>query len=383
MPIYFDHNATTPLAPEVLDAMLPILRGAHGNPSSVHRYGRIARDRLEQARAELAEAVQCEPSELVFVSGGSEADNMALCGAALMHPDRCIYYGSTEHPAVLETAEALQRQGRKCASVPVNTHGQLDWQWLGQTAEQQPPSLLSVMMVNNETGVIQDMQPAQTFVEDHQALLHVDAVQALGKLPLNFRDSRADFMSLSAHKIHGPRGIGALVQRQGVDLPRLIHGGGQERGRRGGTENLAAAVGFGAAAKLAVAQLADWQAHCGRLQQRLLNGLRALSGVVVHGLGSRRVANTVQFSTNHYEGEALLMALDREGIAVSSGSACASGRHEPSHVLLAMGCSPELARAAVRVSLGRDNTESQVDQFLAVLDGLLRQAASARHEVVA
>lgn len=379
MASYFDHNATTALAPEVLDAMLPVLRGAYGNPSSVHRFGRAARDQLERARARIAEHLGCLTTELVFVSGGSEANNLALQGWAAANrrarKPRCLLYGSTEHPAVLETAEALSRSGVSACSIPVDRNGLVDWAWLAQYSEEHPTGLISLMRVNNETGVIQDLSPAARLARRHDAWLHVDAVQALGKLALSFRELDCDLMSVSAHKIRGPKGIGALIVRAGLDLTSLIHGGGQERGLRGGTENLAAITGFAAAVDLACAQLDSWQAQVGKLQRQFIQGLQQIPGVVVHGLRAARVANTVQFSLPGYDGEALLMMLDRQGFAVSSGSACASGRGEPSHVLLAMGVEQELARAAVRVSFGPDNSSDEVDGLLRVLSELRQSAA--------
>ena len=379
MASYFDHNATTVLAPQVLDAMLPVLRGGYGNPSSVHRFGRAARDQLERARARVAEHLGCLATELVFVSGGSEANNLALQGWATANRAarvaRSLLYGATEHPAVLETAEALSRCGVPVSAIPVDRNGLVDWVWLKRYCEAHPTGLISLMRVNNETGVVQDLAPAVRAARHHGAWLHVDAVQALGKLSLNFKQLDCDLMSVSAHKIRGPKGIGALIVRSGLDLPSLIHGGGQERGLRGGTENLAAIVGFAAAVDLAATRRQAWQAHVAALQQQLIEGLRQIPGAVIHGDGAQRVANTVQFSLPGYDGEALLMMLDRKGFAVSSGSACASGRGEPSHVLLAMGVEESLARAAVRVSFGLDNSADEVDGLLRMLSEL-SQAAS-------
>lgn len=378
MASYFDHNATTVLAPQVLDAMLPALRGGYGNPSSVHRFGRAARDQLERARARIAEHLGCLATELVFVSGGSEANNLALQGWAsanrVARVSRSLLYGATEHPAVLETAEALGRSGVPVSAIPVDRNGLVDWVWLERYCEAHPTGLISLMRVNNETGVIQDLAPAVRLARRHGAWLHVDAVQALGKLPLDFKQLDCDLMSVSAHKIRGPKGIGALIVRSGLDLPGLIHGGGQERGLRGGTENLAAIVGFAAAVELAAAQRQAWQAHVVALQQQLTEGLMQIPGAVIHGEAAQRVANTVQFSLPGYDGEALLMMLDRKGFAVSSGSACASGRGEPSHVLLAMGVEEALARAAVRVSFGVDNSADEVEGLLRMLSELSQGA---------
>lgn len=376
MPVYLDHNATTALAPEVLDAMLPYLRRPYGNPSSVHRYGRAARDAIERARAQLAALVNCQPAEIIWTSGGSEANNLALRGVSALQSGRRLLYGSTEHPAVLETAEALARQGRadcdRCqgtatAAVPVDNNGLVDQQALSELAAATPLTLISLMRANNETGVIQDLAPAVDAARQHQALVHSDCVQALGKMPLDFAAMNLDLMSLSAHKIFGPKGAGALVLRGGVDLQPQIAGGGQERGLRGGTENLPAIVGFGAAAERAQSQLESWTQQCGALRQQLEQGLAQLEGVVIHAQTVARLANTCQFSVPGYDGETLTMALDRHGLAVSSGSACSSGKGQPSHVLLAMGVPEALAQSAVRVSFGPDNGAEDVEQLLAAL----------------
>lgn len=377
MPVYLDHNATTPLDPRVLEAMQPYLTGPYGNPSSVHRYGRAARDAVEAARVQVAALAGAEPKEVVWTSGGTESDNLALQGvtASAAKPSR-ILYGATEHPAVLETAEALRQRGWGVETIAIAADGLIDWPAFEAQLARAPLRLAALMLANNETGVIQDTARAAALVHARDALLLVDAVQAAGKMPVDFHASGADLMSLSSHKLYGPKGIGALLLRAEVELAPLLHGGGQERGLRGGTENVAAIVGFGAAAELARLELEARTAQLLALREQLIAGLHALPGVTVFGEAAARLPNTVQFGLKGWEGEALLMALDRKGIAVSSGSACSSGKGEPSHVLLGMGLPRDVAYGAIRVSLGKDNTAVEVDRFLAVL-GELRAAALA------
>ncbi|HXG27849.1 MAG TPA: cysteine desulfurase family protein, partial [Nevskiales bacterium] len=343
MPVYFDHNATAPLDPRVLEAMLPYLAdAAYGNPSSVHRYGRAARQALDTARAQVAALVGAEASQLTFTSGGTEANNLALKGYAARHPGRRMLVSAIEHACIVEPAQALARQGVSVEWIPVDARGQVDLAALETLLARGNVGLVAVMYANNETGVVQDIPALAARVRAAGGVLHCDAVQAAGKLPLDFRACGAHSLTLSAHKIYGPRGVGALLLDKTLELEPLLHGGGQEKGLRGGTENLAAIVGFGKAAELAATELAQRAAHTRALRERLEAGLRALPGVVIFGDGAERLPNTVQFGTPGFESETLLMALDRKGIAVSSGSACHSGKTEPSHVLLAMGVEPGL-----------------------------------------
>lgn len=376
MAIYFDYNATTPLDARVLEAMLPYLSGPYGNASSVHRYGRAARDAIEAARVQVAALAGAQPSELTWTSGATESNNLALKGLCDGVAPSRVLYGATEHPAVLEAAESLRAEGWGVETIAITRDGLLDWPAFEVQLARAPLRLAALMVANNETGVIQDIPRAAGLVHAAGGLLHADAVQAAGKIPLDFAASGADLMSLSAHKLYGPKGVGALLVRAEVGLHPQLHGGGQERGLRGGTENLAAIVGFGVAAELAQAELAARAAHTGALRARLEAGLRAMPGITVFGEAAPRLPNTSQFGVAGWEGEALLMALDRRGIAVSSGSACASGRGEPSHVLLGMGLPRELAFSAIRVSLGQASTEAEVDRFLAVLGELRLQAAA-------
>jgi cysteine desulfurase len=378
MPVYFDHNATAPLDPRVLEAMLPYLAdAAYGNPSSVHRYGRAARQALDTARAQVAALVGAEVAQLTFTSGGTEANNLALKGYAARHPGRRLLVSAIEHACIVEPAQALARQGVPVEWIPADARGQLDQAALEALLAQGNVGLVAVMYANNETGVVQDIPAIAARVRAAGGVLHCDAVQAAGKLPLDFRACGAHSLTLSAHKIYGPRGIGALLLDKTLELEPLLHGGGQEKGLRGGTENLAAIVGFGKAAELAAAELAQRTAHTRALRERLEAGLRALPGVVIFGDGAERLPNTVQFGTPGFESETLLMALDRKGIAVSSGSACHSGKTEPSHVLLAMGVERGLALSAVRVSFGQNNTMEEVERFLEVFRGIVQGLAAA------
>lgn len=380
MAAYLDHNATTRTDARVVEAMLPYLGGPYGNPSSLHRYGRAARDAVEQARAQVAALVNAQPQEIVWTSGGTESNNLAIKGTLSgMEPARLLY-GATDHPAVMECAESLRQSGWQVEPVAVDANGLVDWialqeQIVGRAVPAENlrrtrAALLSLMRANNETGVIQDVARAAALAHEHAALMHVDAVQAAGKIALDFTALGCDLMSLSSHKLYGPKGIGALVVKSGTELHPLHHGGPQERGLRGGTENVAAIAGFGLAARLAVKELDRRSAHCRSLRDALEAGLRDIRGITIFGTGAERLPNTVQFSLAGYDGEALLMQLDRKGFGVSSGSACASGSHEPSHVLLAMGYSREVALGAIRVSFGKDNTQDEATGFLSALKSL-------------
>ena len=366
---YFDHNATTAIDPRVLEVMLPFLQNQHGNPTSRHAFGRTARQAIDQAREQVAAAVGAHPSQVVFTSGGTEANNFAIQGICAAQAPGRIAVSVIEHPAVLKPAEALQGRGWKLASVAADPLGRLDLDSL-QATLQQPTTLLSVMAANNETGVIQDIPAVAELAQRHGVLVHTDAVQALGKMGLDFNALGVQAMSLSSHKINGPQGAGALVLDKRVDIRPLLYGGGQEKNLRSGTENIAAIVGFGLACELAQRELTQRTSTTARLRDQLEQGLCRLGGVIF-GASAKRLSNTSFFAFPNVEGETLVMALDRKGFAVASGSACSSDSTEPSHVLTAMGIAPELARGAVRVSLGHDNTESQVDAFLQTLEGEL------------
>lgn len=370
MPIYLDHNATTPLEPRVLDAMLPYLRDQCGNASSVHRYGRAARNAVDAARAQVAALVGVHFSQVVFTAGGTEANNLALKGTLAGLPRGRLLVSAVEHSAVLEPVAQLARAGWQVEHIPVDTECRLNLTALDRLLAGGDVRLVSVMLANNETGVIQDMAAIAARVRAAGALLHCDAVQAAGKIPLDFAATGAHLLSLSAHKLYGPQGVGALVYDRALTIEPLLAGGGQEQGLRGGTENIAGIVGFGAAAALAAEELARRTAQLQSLRARLEQALATWPQVTIFAQAAERLPNTVQFALRDIAGETVQMGLDRQGVAVSTGSACHSGSAEPSHVLLAMGVAPELARGAIRVSFGTGNTAADVDRLLTALGNL-------------
>lgn len=363
--IYLDHNATTALDSRVLDVMLPWMRAQSGNPTSRHIFGRSARDAIEHARTQVAEACGAYASQVVFTATGTEANNFAVKGIATSKPDMQILYSAIEHPCVSRPAIALQRTGYAAHEITVNHHGTVNIEQV-KLALAQPTSLVSVMLANNETGVIQDIAVIAEMARDAGAYMHTDAVQGLGKLPLSFTDLNVHAMTVSSHKIHGPQGAAALILDKRVDIQPLLHGGGQEKGLRSGTENVAAIVGFGMACELAIANLRNFASHTQTLREQFEHGLKSLNATIFSEQVAR-LPNTSFFATEGIEGETLVMALDRKGFAVASGSACSSDSTEPSHVLLAMGVAPDLARGAVRVSFGAHNTTQQVVDLLATL----------------
>lgn len=375
MSLYFDHNATTPLDPRVLEAMLPHLRESYANASSLHRGGRAARAAIDQARQQVAALAGAHASQIVFTGSGTEADNLAIKGlTARQRPGR-ILVSAIEHPAVLESAETLSAHGWQVEAIPVDGDGVLCLDALDELLAAGGVRLVAVMAANNETGAVQPLAEVAEQVRAAGALLHVDAVQLPGKAALDYQATGAHSLALSAHKIYGPKGAGALMLDNAVDIEALMHGGGHERGLRSGTENTAAIAGFGAAAELAQAEWPARAAHTRALRVSIEAGLASIPGATVFGARAERLPNTLQFALPGFEGEGLLMALDRHGVAVSSGSACAAGSGEPSHVLLAMGVDAATARGAIRVSLGRDNTDEDAERLLAILQELAGGAA--------
>ena len=376
--IYLDHNATTPLDPRVLEAMLPVLRDEHGNPSSIHVFGQRARAIVEDARAEVAALVAAHPTDVVFTGSGTEADNLALRGVALAAREgrRKIVYAAFEHHAVVNTARALGREGFPVEAVRARPDGRVDLDELAARVDGQT-ALVCLMLANNETGVLQPVAEAVALARRHGALVHCDAVQAAGKLPVDFAALDVDLLALSAHKIYGPKGVGALVVRRGTKLEPLLRGGAQERNRRAGTENVAGIAGFGAAARLAWAQLGAEAARLAALRDDLEARLLAIPDAQVNG-GAPRLAGTTNVSFAGTDAESLLMALDLEGLAVSTGAACAAGAVEPSHVLRAMGLPMARVQASLRFSLGRGTTAEEVARAAAVVARAVeRQRAAA------
>jgi len=367
-PLYLDHNATTPLDPVVLAAMLPWLENRCGNASSRHEYGRAARQAIDEARQRVAAAVNAHPTEIVFTSGGSESNNLFLKGAAAVFKQGLLAVSAIEHPCVLKPAAQLARQGWTVREIAVDAAGCVDSADYAEVLAGRP-KLISVMLANNETGVLQDVAALANAAKAAGAWFHSDAAQAFGKLAVDFRGlngAGVHALTLSAHKANGPKGAAALVLDKRVELQPLIAGGGHERGLRSGTENVPAIVGFGIAAELAAQRVAELPVRMKALQAKLEQGLSAL-GARVFAADVPRLANTTYFALPDIDGETLVGKLDREGFAVASGAACSSANPEPSHVLRAMGVAPEIARGAVRVSLGAENTTVDIDRFINAL----------------
>ena len=365
--IYFDHNATTPVDERVLEAMLPYLRDQYGNASSRHELGTQARKAVDRAREQVAALVRVQPVQVVFVSGGTEANNLFVTGAtAYLRPTQ-IAISAIEHPCVAKPAQELGRHGWKVRRLAVTRDGEIDLADV-EEAMREPTGLVSVMLANNETGVIQDVAAVAERARRARAWMHTDAVQALGKVPVDFEALGVHAMTLSGHKLYGPKGAGALVVDKRLELRAIINGGGHERGLRSGTENVPAIVGFGAACELAAGRIEERATRFSALRARLEHGL-ARMGAVVFGAGAPRIPNTSYFAFKGIDGEALVIELDKAGYAVAAGAACSSASTEPSATLLAMGVPPELARGAVRFSLGVANTMQEVEAFLGALTG--------------
>lgn len=356
--IYFDHNATTAVDDRVLQVMLPFFSKFYANPSSLHKLARLSRSAIDTAREQVAQLVNARPEQVIFTSGGTEANNLALKGCM---PQANILTTAFEHPSILQSSNA--------ELVGITEQGYIDLQTLAQLTQRF--DLASFMLVNNETGVIQDIASLSAIMQQQGALVHTDAIQAAGKMQVDFQALGVDFMSLSSHKMYGPKGAGALItSAENIKVPFLT-GGGQEAGVRAGTENVPAIVGFGKAAELAGAELEQRQQHCLHLRTYLEQKLSIFPGITVFAQDSKRVTNTVQFAVKNCVGEMLLMQLDKQGIAVSSGSACASNEHSASHVLTAMGVNESLAKSAIRVSLGKENTKQDIDHFMLELRKVL------------
>jgi cysteine desulfurase len=362
--VYFDHNATTPLDERVLAAMLPYLREQYGNASSRHDLGISARRAIDQAREQVAALVNVRPPQVVFTSGGTEANNLFIKGAADILKPSQIAVSAIEHPCVAKPAAALARKGWIVRKLAVTRDGVVDLNDVDvDAALQATTGMVSVMLANNETGVIQPVAEVAERARAAKAWMHTDAVQALGKIAVDFEALNVHAMTLSAHKIYGPKGAGALIVDKRIELAPLIAGGGHEHGLRSGTENVAAIVGFGAASELAASRLSELAPRLEKLRVRVEQGLLNM-GAVIFGAKSVRVPNTCYFAFKGIDGETLIIELDKMGFGVAAGAACSSANPEPSATLLAMGVAPEIARGAVRFSLGAANTAQQVDDFL-------------------
>ncbi len=379
MRIYLDHNATTPVDPAAADAMMRALQDLFGNASSVHYYGQQAKAAIDDARSAVATLLAAEPSEIIFTSGGTEADNLAIRGAAeALEPTgrKHLITSGIEHEAVLNTFKALAKRGWRTSVLPLDASGIVSSDRL-RDAITDDTALVSIMHANNEIGTIQPIAELATLAHERGALFHTDAVQTAGKIPVNVRTLGVDLLSVSAHKFYGPKGIGALWVKRGVRLSPFLSGGKQERNRRAGTENVPGVIGMGVAATGALRKMAADAVRLGALRDRLENGiLSSVQGTEVNGSRPGRVPNTTNISFDRIEAESLLIALDLEGIAVSTGSACSSGTLEPSHVLKAMNLSTHRAQNSIRFSLGASNSEEQVDRVIEILPRIVSKLRS-------
>ena len=377
--VYLDHNATTPVLPDVLEAMLPFQREAFGNPSSVHQFGRRARVAVDDARDAVADVLRAPASSVIFSSGGTEANNTIIKGVAQARRQRGrhLVTSQIEHPAVLDACEALERQGYEITYVPVDEHGVVDPQAVRESLTDQT-ILVSIMLANNEVGALQPIADIAAAARERGVLMHTDAVQAFGKLPLSVDDLGVDFLSFSGHKIYAPKGVGGWYERSASTLQPLLHGGHQERGRRSGTENVPGIAALGKASVIAGGDVAAEGERQRQLQQRLEHGIRERIGDVrIQGEEAPRLPGTTNAAFGGTEGEALMMSLDLQGVAISTGSACSSGSLEPSHVLRAMRVPRPYLHGALRFSMGRSTSADDVDYVLDILPGIVAQARSA------
>ncbi|MCK4538687.1 MAG: cysteine desulfurase [Candidatus Krumholzibacteria bacterium] len=387
--VYFDHNATTRARDEVIDAMLPFLGDKFGNASSLHFFGQEARIAVELARTRVAGLIGAEQEEIIFTAGGTESDNLAIRGAVLnsrMNGGKAhVVTSSIEHPAVINTCRALEESGTEVTWLPSDSDGMVSVSDL-EEAIRDDTTLVSIMLANNETGVIQPVKELAEVARSRGVLFHVDAVQGTGKVPVDVDQLGVDMLTLSAHKFYGPKGIGALYIRRGVLLPPILTGGHQEMGMRPGTENVPAIVGFGEACRISLERLSSEMGHIGNLRDLIEKGiLDHVPDVSINGGNAPRVPNTCNVTVTSVEGEALTLNLSMLGFALSSGSACATGSDDPSHVLLAMGIDNVDAQGALRISLGVENTRNDVDLFLSVFPGVvkrLRQMSPLRKDIL-
>jgi cysteine desulfurase len=379
--IYMDHSATTPLDPRVLEAMTPHLTGVFGNPSSIHSFGREARQAVERARETVAAAIGASPGEIIFTSGGTESNNAAVAGTAramARHGRRTVLTSAAEHHAVLDACLGLRDEGFVVRTLPVDDRGEVEAEAFSDVAGPDV-AIASFMLANNEVGTVTRLEPLSALCLSHGIPLHTDAVQALGRIPVRVDRPRVDLMTISAHKCYGPKGVGALYVRKGTELDPLFRGGGQERGRRPGTENVALAVGFAKAVELAVGEMNAESERLSILRDRLDALLRErFPSVIINAEGGFRLPHILNVCfdsrTLPLEGEMLVPGLDLQGIAVTSGSACTSGSLQPSHVLLAMGRDPDTARSAIRFSFGRSNGPEELDRVLSAVVEVVERA---------
>jgi len=374
--VYMDHGATSPLREEALEAMLPFLKEHYGNPSSLHAPGREVRNAVEEAREKTARAIGAEPEEIYFTSGATEANNISLRGKAKKVDGKGhIITSSIEHHAVLDVCRDLEKEGFEVTYLPVDGYGRVDPESV-EEAINDNTFIISIMAANNEIGTLQPVEEIGKIAREHGVLFHTDAVQSVGQLPVDVNKLNADLLSLSAHKFNGPKGIGALYMRKGIKVAPLYHGGGQERKLRPGTENVPGIIGLGRALELSVEEMWDKKKHLESLRDRLIKGLLDIEEVYLNGHPEERLPGNVNVSFKYIEGESILLSLDMEGIAASSGSACSSGSLEPSHVLSAIGLDHSIAHGSVRFSLGKGNSEEEIDLVLEKIPSIVERLRS-------
>ena len=372
--IYVDNNATTQVSPEVLEEMLPYFNEFYGNPSSMHTFGGKVEQKITEARTRIASLLGASPEEIIFTSCGTESDSTAIRAAILSNPDKKhIVTSRVEHPAIKNHYEYLSKNGYRVTFVPVDRQGRLDLDYLYDNLGDDT-ALVSIMWANNESGVIFPIEEISKIVREKGIVFHTDAVQAVGKIPMELKTLEVDMLSLSGHKLHGPKGVGALYVRRGTKFTPFMIGGHQERGRRGGTENVAAIIGLGKAAELALAHLADNDTRVKPLRDKLENELlKRVPNTIINGDPNHRLPNTTSIAFEYVEGESILLMMDQFGICASSGSACTSGSLEPSHVLRAMGVPFTAAHGSVRFSLSKYNTEEEIDFIIEKLPPIIER----------
>ncbi len=378
MKVYLDNAATTALSKEVLNEMMPYLTEIYGNPSSIHGFGQAAKNAIDTARNRVANALGAQPNEIIFTSGGTEADNMAIVGVAhkLQKKGKHIITSAVEHHAVLHTCEKLEKEGYSVTYLPVDEYGMVTPEQV-EKAITDETILVTIMYANNEVGTIMPISEIGAVCKKKGVLFHTDAVQAVGHININVVEQNIDMLSLSAHKLHGPKGVGALYVRKGINLPSLLHGGAQEFKRRAGTENVAGIVGLGKAIELAVASIDETDKKLTALRDKLIDGiLTRIPEVKLNGHPTKRLPNNVNVSIKYIEGESILLLMDMNGIAASSGSACTSGSLDPSHVLLAMGLPHEIAHGSVRLTLSQYTTEEEIDYTINTLETITQRLRS-------
>jgi len=371
--VYLDHNATTPTHPEVVKAMLPYYEDVFGNASSIHQFGQQARMAIDEAREKVAEFIGAKPEEIVFTSSGTESDNFAIKGVAYANEEkgRHIITSSIEHHAVLNTCKFLGKHGFKITYLPVDRYGVVNPDDV-RKAITDDTILISIMHANNEVGTIEPIAEIGKIAKEKEIYFHTDAVQSIGKIPINVNELNIDLLSLSGHKLYGPKGIGVLYIRKGTRIQPLIHGGHHERNRRAGTENVPGIVGLGKAIEIAKLSMEKESIYLTNLRDRLYNGIKEkIDNIYLNGHPVNRLPNTLNLSFEFVEGESIIHNLDMKGVAVSSGSACTSGSLEPSHVLKAMGVEPAIAQGSIRFSLGKDNTEEEIDYVIEILPEII------------